>query len=145
MKTKKDFLIIPITCIKNRLDPSIDISKIFTHNLITKEHQKLVLKLSISDLNKPYDLYELVSGEPFYFEESIIKIILNPIKNKQFKIISDSYIININPKFVSADVAMKLYDEITSYGEANDYEKSVKEVLLKNKQTLFTRKRVKNS
>ena len=142
-KERKDYLIIPIANVKNRIDESKNLSEVFTKNYVSKRHQYMVLKLAVCDQNRACDAYELITNEPFFFERPFIKAILTPDNNRLVNIYSKTSVITINPKFVNVAKVKELFYEISEADEVYDYEDSIKEVLLKDKKSIFTKKRIK--
>ena len=144
MKNKrKNYLIIPVSEVKNRYNLDDNLTKVFDNNYVTKRHQKIVIKLSFDDIYKPSDAYELVTHEKYFFKESLIKTILSFDKDKKLTMLSNDTFINIHPKFVSIKEVKEFYNEIILADEARDYEKSVKKILLNSKKQLFSKRKVK--
>ena len=137
MRKHKEYLIIPLTNIKSK-DNKID--ELINNSQVTKEHQKIVLKLSYGYHNHHGDIHELLTNEPFYFKASLFNIMYKGTPSDNMTIESDNLIINIHPKFVSIDEVKTFFDEIINSNEAKYYEDFISNILLNKKETLIKKK-----
>lgn len=139
-KIHKEYLIIPIANIESK-DNNISIDNIINSNNVIMNHQKIVLKLSLSNENHTGDAYELITNEPFYFKQSLFDVLY---KGKPIftDIESNQFLINIHPNFVTIEEVKAFFDEIISLGEAAAYKDLISDLLLKREE--LTKKRSMN-
>lgn len=144
MRKKRDYLIIPVSNIALNNDQTYDANRIFNHYEVANIHRLVVLKLFDIDIFNDTKAYELLTNEIFHFEGSIIKRILSPYTPNTIKGHSDTVTVEINPKLVTIDEVKAFYQEIIDHGEANDYQKAVRELLLSNKKKLSFNEKVRS-
>lgn len=144
MRKKRDYLIIPVSNIALNNDQTYDANRIFNHYEVASIHRLVVLKLFDIDIFNDTKAHELLTNEIFHFEGSIIKKILSPYTPNTIKGHSDTVTVEINPKLVTIDEVKAFYQEIIDHGEANDYQKAVRELLLSNKKKLSFNEKVRS-
>lgn len=144
MKKKRDYLMVPVSNICLINDQTCDVNRIFNHFEVAIIHRCIVLKLFDIDLFNDTKAQELLTNEIFHFDGSIIKTILSPYTPKNIKGHSDAVIVDTDPALVTIDEVKDFYQEIIEHGEANDYQKAVRTLLLNNKKKLSPDEKVKS-
>ena len=143
MKKHRNYLIIPISNITVKDDVTFNVGSIFRNNYVSIIHRYIILKISDVDIYNDTHAHELLTHERFHFNGSVIKTILSPDPSKEITAYSESVVINIKPKLVTAKEVREFYREIINHNEADDYRKSVRELLLNNKKKLSSNEKVK--
>ena len=144
MRKKRNYLIIPVSNIALNDDSTYDTNCIFNHYEVASIHRLVVLKLINIDIFNDTKAHELLTNEIFHFDGSIIKALLSPYTPKNIKGHSEAVTIDTEPTLVTIDDVKAFYQEIISHGEAIDYQKAVRELLLNNKKKLSLNEKVRS-
>ena len=121
-------------------------TKIFEENNVPPEFRKIVLKISIGNIMRPYDAFELTTSEMYHFYTPLLRAILNPKEDKTLFIISFETRIYTENKFYHVNEAREFYQKLVDSGNASNYAKAMEEIYIKRqgkKQTPLCRKKKK--
>ena len=134
---KNYYLIIPVDDIKIKIDTEkltiIDrglAGRVFDKYLIPKEYQKIILKVSMTNVLGYYELYELTTNKKFNFRTSLSRV-LKMIKNNNDKleIFSQGICIDTDSKFYRAESIKEFYKMIIDNNLASNYENAINDII----------------
>ena len=105
------------------------VKKTFDKYYIPNTYQKIIIKVSVGDINEPVEAIELVTNKALNFDTPFLDSLLNPLANPIIELVTPDISIVTACNIYHADMVKEFYQEIIDSSMALDYKHAVYDIM----------------